>query len=380
MENKQFLTDQIITYLGNKRKLLDYIEIEIKSILQEMNEEKVRICDLFSGSGVVARKLKQYSSRLYVNDLEKYSYIINDCYLTNKCDFNEDFYQDCLNKVLSYPDTEGVITLNYAPQNDNDIKEGERVFYTHKNAMRIDTIRKAIDECVPNSYKKFFLAPLLYEASVHANTSGVFKGFYKSKESNVGKFGGDGENALERICGEIKLSKPIFSNYDTIVTLLNEDANDVVKHLKGLDITYIDPPYNQHPYGSNYFMLNTIIENKLGNNISKVSGIPDDWNKSLYNKRNDVLNVFDELISNLDSKYVIVSYNNEGFISKNDMIDVLSKYGSLKVKDIDYVTFRGSRNLNNRSKHTIEYLFILKKGIDCGQVEDMTQENQPSCF
>ena len=361
MENGSFLTTQIITYLGNKRKLLDHIAFEVDRILQEMGVEKAIICDLFSGSGVVARKLKQYSSRLYVNDLEKYSYIINDCYLTNRCDFNEDFYQDCLSKILSYPDVEGVITQNYAPQNDNDIKDGERVFYTHRNAVRIDTIREAIDVYVPNSYKKYFLAPLLYEASVHVNTSGVFKGFYKSKENNIGKFGGDGENALERICGEIKLSKPVFSNYDTLVTLLNEDANDVVKHLKGLDITYIDPPYNQHPYGSNYFMLNTIIENKLGNNISKVSGIPDDWNKSLYNKKNDVLSVFNELISNLDSKYVIVSYNNEGFMSKDNIIEILSRYGSLVVKDIDYITFRGSRNLNNRSNHTIEYLFILKK-------------------
>ncbi len=380
MENGSFLTTQIITYLGNKRKLLDHIAFEVDRILQEMGVEKAIICDLFSGSGVVARKLKQYSSRLYVNDLEKYSYIINDCYLTNRCDFNEDFYQDCLSKILSYPDVEGVITQNYAPQNDNYIKDGERVFYTHRNAVRIDTIREAIDVYVPNSYKKYFLAPLLYEASVHVNTSGVFKGFYKSKENNIGKFGGDGENALERICGEIKLSKPVFSNYDTLVTLLNEDANDVVKHLKGLDITYIDPPYNQHPYGSNYFMLNTIIENKLGNNISKVSGIPDDWNKSLYNKKNDVLSVFNELISNLDSKYVIVSYNNEGFMSKDNIIEILSRYGSLVVKDVDYITFRGSRNLNNRSKHTTEYLFILKKGIDCGQIKDMTQENQPGCF
>ena len=67
-------------------------------------------------------------------------------------------------------------------------------------------------------------------------------------------------------------------------------------------------------------------------------------------------------------------------MSKDNIIEILSRYGSLVVKDIDYITFRGSRNLNNRSKHTTEYLFILKKGIDCGQIKDMTQENQPGCF
>lgn len=362
MENEKYLTEQIITYIGNKRKLLDNIANEVEVALKELGLEKARICDLFSGSGVVARRLKQYASRLYVNDLEDYSYVINDCYLTNNDDFNENFYDECFEKISSYPPVSGgVITNNYAPKNDNSIKEGERAFYTHANAVKIDTTREAIDKFVPNSYKKFFLAPLLYEASVHANTSGVFKGFYKSKKSNVGKFGGEGENALERILGDIEIKKPIFSNYNCEVKLFKEDANILVKHLRGLDITYIDPPYNQHPYGSNYFMLNTILENKLGHNISTVAGIPDDWNKSVYNKKNEALCAFEQLVGDIDSKYLIISYNNEGFISLDEMQGMLSKYGDLSIKEIDYITFRGSRNLKNRNTHTTEYLFILRK-------------------
>jgi adenine-specific DNA-methyltransferase len=362
MENEKFLSEQIITYLGNKRKLLNVISDEVKIALNELGIEKGVMCDLFSGSGVVARKLKQYASKLYTNDLEEYSYIINDCYLTNTEDFNEDFYNKCLEQILDYPIiNDGVIATNYAPQDDNSIKEGERAFYTHDNAVRIDTYREAIDNIVPNSYRKFFLAPLLYEASVHANTSGVFKGFYKSKTSNVGKFGGDGENALERILGKIELKKPVLSNYNCQVKLFKEDANVLVKHLRGLDITYIDPPYNQHPYGSNYFMLNTILKNKVGESISTVSGIPNDWNKSAYNKKKEALSAFEELVKDIDSKYLIISYNNEGFISQDEMENMLSKYGELKTKEIDYVAFRGSRNLQNRNIHTTEYIFVLKK-------------------
>lgn len=360
MENEKYLTEQIITYIGNKRKLLNEISEEVENILFQLKIEKAKICDLFSGSGVVARKLKQYSSHLYVNDLEKYSCIINDCYLTNKEDFNEDVYSELYDLIIHYEPIEGIITENYSPKNTFDIKEGERVFYTHENAIKIDTIRNAIDE-IPESYKKFFIAPLLYEASVHTNTSGVFKGFYKSKEKNIGKFGGDGENALDRIMGNIELKKPVFSNYSCQVTVFNKDANVLAEELSGLDITYIDPPYNQHPYASNYFMLNTIVDNKLGNNISKVSGIPDDWNKSLYNKKNEISKVFENLIKNIDSKYIIVSYNNEGFISLDEMQRILSKYGELKTREINYVAFRGSRNLKNRSKYTIEYIFVLKK-------------------
>lgn len=255
----------------------------------------------------------------------------------------------------------GVITENYAPKDDNNIQEDERVFYTHENAMIIDTIRTAIDKYVPNSYKKYFIAPLLYEASVHVNTSGVFKGFYKSKTSNVGKFGGEGENALERIKGKIEIKKPIFSDFNSNIKILNEDANIVAKHLKNIDITYIDPPYNQHPYGSNYHMLNTIINNGLTDEISKVAGIPKNWNKSQYNKKDLALKSFEELVSDIDSKYLIISYNNEGFISKEEMEEMLSKYGELTTKGIDYVAFRGSRNLKERDIHVTEYIFILKK-------------------
>ena len=53
----------------------------------------------------------------------------------------------------------------------------------------------------------------------------------------------------------------------------NDDTNEVIKKLNDLDLIYLDPPYNQHPYGSNYFMLNTIAKNQLGDFISSVSGI-----------------------------------------------------------------------------------------------------------
>lgn len=359
-ENESFLTEQIITYLGNKRKLLNDIAVEVEKSLYALGKEKGRICDLFSGSGIVARKLKQYCSSLIANDLEKYSQVINHCYLTNREDFDEDAYMDYLETIVNAPLIEGVITKNYAPKDDNHIQDDERVFYTHENAMKIDTYRTAIDN-IPAEYQKFFLAPLLYEASVHTNTSGVFKGFYKSKSSGIGKFGGDGENALDRIMGRIELKKPIFSNFNSNVIIYQQDANILARYLKDLDVTYMDPPYNQHPYGSNYFMLNTIIENHVGNNISKVSGIPDDWNKSAYNKKNEALKTFEELISNIDSKYVIISYNNEGFISLEEMEEMLSKYGKNETKAIDYVAFRGSRNLKNRDIYTKEYIFTLKK-------------------
>lgn len=362
-ENKNFLTEQIITYLGNKRTLLPFIENEIQLIQKELSKNKLVTVDLFSGSGIVARLLKQYSSTLITNDLEKYNSIINKCYLTNKEDFDDKKYNYYYKLLCERLNTlqPGIITRLYAPVDDNNIQSGERVFYTHENAMIIDTIRTFIDE-IEDDMKIYFLAPLIYEASVHTNTSGVFKGFYKDSRTGIGKFGGNGENALSRIKSKIELPKPIFSEYSCISNVYQQDSNKLVKNLKNLDIVYIDPPYNQHPYGSNYFMLNLIVDNIEPTKISEISGIPNNWNRSDYNKKQKVYQTFDDLIKNIDSKYIIISYNSEGFISFEKMLTILKKYGKVKTTEIKYNTFRGSRNLKERDIYVNEYLFILRKG------------------
>ena len=254
-ENKDFLTTQIITYLGNKRSLLGNIEKEIIEIENKIGSKKLVCADIFSGSGIVARMLKKHSSKLIVNDLENYSSLINSCYLINKNDypseicaeFRKEIERKCEEKKYA-----GIISKNYAPQDDNNILQGERVFYTHENAVLIDTYRKLIDEIVnEESLKKFFLAPLITEASIHVNTSGVFKGFYKDKDTGIGCFGAAGKNALTRILSRIQLKEPIFSNFNSELEIYQKDAVELSKELKNLDIAYLDPPYNQHPYGSN---------------------------------------------------------------------------------------------------------------------------------
>lgn len=364
-ENPEFLTTQIITYLGNKRRLLEHIEKEILLIAEKLNCQKLVCADLFSGSGIVARMLKKYSSNLIVNDLENYSAVINGCYLINKKDFPAQEYSALKSKIKELCSIEkipGIISQNYAPQNDKDIQKGERVFYTRQNALLIDTYRRLIDDVVKEEpLKKFFLAPLITEASIHVNTSGVFKGFYKDKNTGIGCFGASGKNALPRIFGKIELKTPVFSNFESGLEIFQKDAVTLSKELKNLDITYLDPPYNQHPYGSNYFMLNLILKNKLDANISKVSGIVQNWNRSVFNKPYAALSSMEEIISGISSKYVIISYNSEGFISFDQMSGMLKKYGNLKTVEIKYNTFRGSRNLKNRDIHVREYLFVLEK-------------------
>ena len=361
IENKEFLTEQIITYIGNKRSLLPELEKEILEVKRILNRKMVCV-DLFSGSGIVARLLKQYSSLIIANDLEQYSYLINNCFLSNSKDFHEKKYLYYLNCVLERCEedpVEGIITKNYAPKDENNITKEDRVFYTRKNAIFIDSFRTYLED-IPEPYKSFLLCQLVTEASIHTNTSGVFKGFYKNTDTGIGMYGGKGQNALKRIKGDIVIKKPIFSNFTCEYRVYREDAVSLSKYIEA-DLIYIDPPYNQHPYGSNYFMLNTIIDNKINSELSKVSGIPKKWNHSVFNYKTSALSSFEEIISNLKSKFIIISYNNEGFISFDEMNEMLKKYGNVKSRQIKYNTFRGSRNLNNRNMYTHEYIFVLRK-------------------
>jgi adenine-specific DNA-methyltransferase len=276
MEKNEFLRQEIITYLGNKRTLLEYIRSEVLIIQEKLKISKTINIDLFSGSGIVARMLKQYSSKLYANDLEEYSSVINNCFLTNEDTFDWELYNKLHSKILRNIKNKpivGFISKNYAPVDNSNIKRNERVFYTKENALFLDSAIHYINKYVPVEMKCYFFGPLLSEASVKNNTAGVFRGFYKDKETGIGKFGGTGSYSLTRILAPIELKKPIFSNYRCNFKVFNENSNELVKKLDDIDIAYIDPPYNQHPYGANYFMLNLIIDGKTPKNISKVSGI-----------------------------------------------------------------------------------------------------------
>jgi len=381
-ENPEFLTDQLITYIGNKRALLPLIGRGIGFVQKKLNREKLDCLDVFSGSGIVSRFLKQYARTLTVNDLEQYAETISSCYLANRTGLDMALLREQYDTLRSTTATElkscgnavpGFITEFYAPHTMGTIRSGERCFYTPGNARYIDIARQTVDRIIPVQMRPFFIAPLLSEASVHANTAGVFKGFYKNTVTGIGQFGGNGRNALSRITGSISLPFPVFSRFECPCRIFRRDANALAQdgslydetftaeHC--FDLAYIDPPYNQHPYGSNYFMLNLIASYRKPDSavISRVSGIPRDWNRSLYNRRKASIQAFAELAASIRSKFLLVSFNSEGFIGQADMLRILEAIGTVTILSEQYNTFRGARNLHQRNIHLSEFLYIVQK-------------------
>jgi adenine-specific DNA-methyltransferase len=363
IEDPRFLKEQLVTYIGNKRSLLSPIQAAISQVAEALGQMPSAL-DAFAGSGVVSRLLKSQASHVVSNDLEPYARILGQCYLSNRDEVPWERLHaaiDSLNETVDRsPSTEGFIERLYAPADDDDIEPGERVFYTRDNARRLDHFSQLIRDQDADLFP-YLLAPLLSAASVHANTAGVFKGFYKDRETGIGRFGGKGEDALSRIKGKIRLRPPVLSRYSGTYEVLQQDANSLPDLMGEIDLAYLDPPYNQHPYGSNYFMLNLLVDYEEPGDVSRVSGIPADWRRSGYNVKKQTEGLLTDLVSRIPARFLLISFNDEGFVSPESMLDMLEQIGSVEEFRTSYNAYRGSRNLHGRSIHVTEHLYLVDK-------------------
>ena len=202
-----YFKSQIITYMGNKRKFIPYIN-ELVNFVEAEIGEKLTIAEGFSGSGIVARLFKTRSKTLYVNDISGYSETLNKCYLDTPskslCKEIEK-YINAANASADNPPTniDKWVSKHWAPKTSNPEKD-ERVYFTHENGKRIDAYRTFIKRC-PERLRHYMLAPLLTEVSKHNNTNGQFSAFYKG-EDGIGKYGGTivkhyKNNVLSRVFG-----------------------------------------------------------------------------------------------------------------------------------------------------------------------------------
>lgn len=373
-----YLKNNLIAYIGNKRRLLPFIENAFLNILEEDKNIKTAL-DLFAGSGSVSRLLKTLNLKVYSNDWEYYSYILNYAHICiNEKDVKNMFKHtggventiNIINNIETINDKDRYISKYYAPLDDNkpDLKN-ERLFYTQYNATRIDIIRHNIEELYKNkaiNKKEYYylLASIIYEGATHTNTSGVFKAFHSG-------FGGRNKDALKRILSPISLKE--LSLYDGIkgeVSML--DANEYVLKNKDkhFDLVYLDPPYNQHQYGSNYHLLNTIalwdkpeINREIYINGKKTDkgGIRKDWvkTKSDYCYKKTAKDAFKNLIDNINASHIVMSYSTDGIIDYDDLISILESKGKLKIVTSEYTKYRGAkRSVINKTKN-VEYLFIV---------------------
>ena len=365
--NDDFLRQQIITYMGSKRKFISTIGNIIDNIKLELNTDKLVLADGFSGSGIISRLFKIKADSLHVNDIAGYSETLNHCYLSTPSVKQQKKISRLIKKANSFVDSEQSkhsdkwIQVHWAPS--GKITKQDRVYYTEENGKRIDKYRTFIHN-LPEKDKPYVLAPLLVEASIHNNTNGQFSAFYKD-ENGIGKFGGKKEIDVKRITKPIKLPVPIFSPSPCNTTISRMDTNEWVKQIPEVDLIYYDPPYNKHPYSIYFFMLDIINDWKTNEKIPATNrGQPKNWYKSKYNSFKNAKEAFENLIKHTRAKFILLSYNNGGIIPIPVLETILKRYGKLSKTPVEHKTYhklQGIASYKRKKEHqpVKEFLWLL---------------------
>ncbi len=342
-------------YIGNKTRILDFIKESMDDFGIPLNGTFI---DIFSGTASVGYFFKKIGFRIISNDFMKYSYItqyarisLNNVPLYKGLPMKE--FEKVTEYLLNLNPKKGYCFENYAPSG----KYGRR-YFSDINAKRIDAIRDQIESWYLNKNLNmeeyyYLIASLIDGADYVANISGTYGAYLKIWRSMAFK-----DLPMRSI--------EVFDNkQDNIV--FNEDANKIISDLDG-DVLYIDPPYNQRQYASNFHVLESIaVWDKQ--ELSGKTGLRNYSNqKSKYCYKSQAFDVLSDLIKKSKTKYIVLSYNNEGIISHNKIIDLLKNIGRTKIYSTNYRRFRTDSISEKRQYKVLddkvnEYLFICERVI-----------------
>lgn len=363
----QFLFSRLIPYIGNKRKLLPLIDAAIKGT----GIERGVFVDLFAGSSVVARLAKLRGFRVFANDWEPYAAYINHCYIV--CNRMPAFAalggaDAAITHLNALEPSTGYITTHLCPSDDAHADPNrERMFFTRANGQRIDAVREQIDVwqrsgALSTDEFAVLLGVMLYAVSYVSNTSGVFKAYHHG-------WGGRTGTALYRIFSRFELQAPVLFDNRLANRSFRMDAQLLAEQLAEeapIDIAYLDPPYNQHPYGSNYHVLNTVAlwdhppVSPIINDGNK-SAIRADWRterRSAYNYAGAAA-AYDRLLATLNARAILVSYSTDGIIPLNDLLEISAAHGRLACLMQPYKRYRVSTQRMSPRPHTIEFVLHI---------------------
>jgi adenine-specific DNA-methyltransferase len=322
-------------YIGGKSLLISSIRDVIPPHIP-----RGTFCDIFAGTGVVGASVQEDFECVVFNDFLFSNYAVYQGFF-GKGQFSisklKDFQIEMVNQI-SKP-----LKRNYFSKNYSDS------YFSSSAATSIGHIRDAIER---NEFKlnrreqAIALASLIYSADRIANTVGHYEAFRK----NVAGF----KNFEYRL---------IAAKTNTKSKIYRRDANELSREIKS-DVVYIDPPYNSRQYSRFYHVLETLTKWDSPQ-LSGVALKPPTENVSEYCKSRAVT-AFADLVENLDTKLVIVSYNNtydskstssQNKISIEEIKRILKSKGPTQIKKIPHKHFSAG---NTDFKNHLEYLFVTE--------------------
>ncbi len=339
-------------FIGGKSLVLPYL----KELIHEKTKDVKIVGDLFSGSGVVSKMFKEEGYETISNDLMYFCYVLlrGTIALKDKPKFSNvkknigdpiSFLNNINMTQVEIEKSKCFIYNNYSPK-------GGRMYLQEENALKIDYIRIIIEEWKSLGYidddEYFYLLACLIEAIPYvSNIAGVYGAYLKFWDNRSYK--------------KLELAEPELILNGSKSLVYNTDANELIKGIK-MDLCYMDPPYNQRQYLPNYHLLETVARYDYPA-IKGVTGMRDySDERSEYCMKANVKTAFEDFIKTVNTKYIIISYNTEGLLETEEIIDILKKYGkeeTFELKNINYNRYKNAKTQSN--KNLKEQLYFIEK-------------------
>jgi adenine-specific DNA-methyltransferase len=283
----------VIKYLGSKRRLVPVLGQICAAV------GATSALDLFTGTTRVAQEFKRQGAHVTAVDTARYAEVFAQCYVAvdgHTADMRA--LEDALADLTSRADVDGYVTETFCRQS--------RFFQPH-NGQRIDAIRDAIERDYRNSWMYPVLLTSLIEAADRVDsTTGVQMAYVKQW--------------AERSFRPLELRVPELLAGGGCALLA--DASEAVRTLPAVDLAYLDPPYNQHRYFTNYHIWETLVAwdspDHYGVACKRVDA-RDLATKSVFNDRRAMPTALAAVIAEVDASVVAVSYNNEAWISIEEL-------------------------------------------------------------
>lgn len=291
----------MIKYIGSKRALARWI-MGIVAQVHALTSVRT-VVDLFSGSARTAHAFKAQGYFVLANDHNTYAYVLAQALVeANRNDYPPERVQPILNELMQLPPTPSWFTRTYCE---------EARYFRPENGARIEAIREAIDHYNDPLLRAILLTSLMLASDKVDSTTGLQMAYLKEW--------------APRAFNPLKLEYPPL--LVGAGKAYQADALELAGALEA-DLFYLDPPYNQHSYLANYHVWETLVlwDNPETYGVAR-KRVDVKVRKSVFNSRARAREAMTHLVSRIRAQHILVSFNNEGYLTRDDIEAILNDWG-----------------------------------------------------
>jgi adenine-specific DNA-methyltransferase len=307
----------VIKYIGSKRRLVPVL----RRIAEESGARTA--LDLFTGTTRVAQAFKQQGARVTAVDTARYAHVFAQCYVeTDATAVDKDDLDDALEHLRALPGTPGYVTATFCEQSR---------FFQPFNGERIDAVRDAIArDHAGTPLEPVLLTSLLEAADRVDSTTGVQMAYVKEW--------------APRSYRPLDLRRPeLLTGPGRAV---RADACAVAGSLGDFDLAYLDPPYNQHRYFTNYHVWETLVAwdapEHYGVACKRVDA-RDDSTRSVFNARREMPTALAQVVRDVRARVLVLSYNDESWVELDELRAMCEARGAVEVLEFDSKRYVGAQ-------------------------------------